>query len=138
MNHTAQGTFDVRLEPSGTPDQGEGSALAAFVLSKRYHGPLDAESHGQMISASSVTEKGSAAYAAVERLTGTLDGRSGTFALVHRGIMSAAERELRIDIVPDSGSGELKGIRGTLDIEIAADGTHAYTLTYALPGGDVH
>lgn len=138
MNHTAQGTFDVSLAPSSEADNGEGSALGTLTLVKRYHGPLDAESRGQMLTASSNDVKGSAAYVAVERLTGTLDGRTGSFALVHRGIMSAAGRELRIDVVPDSGSGELKGIAGTLEIAIASDGAHNYTLTYTLPGGDVH
>ncbi|UPG87289.1 DUF3224 domain-containing protein [Luteibacter aegosomatis] len=138
MTHTAKGTFDVKIEPDGTPDEGEGSTLGTFLLTKRYHGPLNAESHGHMISAASTAEKHSAAYAAVERLTGSLDGRSGSFALVHRGIMSPGGRELRIAIVPDSGTGELKGISGTLDIDITPDRTHHYVLEYTLPGGDVH
>jgi len=138
MTHTAEGTFDVKFEPDGTRDEGEGSALARFFLTKRYHGPLNAESHGHMISAASTTENESAAYAAVERLTGSLDGRSGSFTLVHRGIMSPDGRELRIAIVPDTGTGELKGISGTLDIDIAPDRTHHYRITYTLPGGDVH
>lgn len=138
MNHTVQGTFDVKIDPAGTPDEGEGSLLATFTLTKRYHGPLNAESRGHMLSAASVTENDSAAYTAVERLTGTLDGRSGSFALVHRGIMSPEGRELRIAIVPDTGTGELKGIAGTLDVDITPDRVHHYRLNYTLPGGDVH
>lgn len=131
MSHTARGTFEVKLSPTGT-DEGPGSHLGTLTLHKHYHGDLEAPSKGHMLTAVSSAVKGSAAYVAVERVEGALNGRKGAFALVHRGIMSAGGRELRVDIVPDSGEGELQGIAGELRIIIEADGTHRYELDYSL------
>ena len=131
--HHAKGSFDVTLSPLDPDDKDEGSTLGRYALDKRYHGPLDAVAKGQMLAARSVTVASSAAYGAVERVTGTLDGRRGSFALVHRGLMSGGKQELVITIVPDTGSGELAGITGTLAITIV-DGKHYYELAYTLPG----
>jgi len=132
MSQQAHGSFDVTMTPSGKPDERDGSALGAMTLAKVFHGDLDGTSAGSMLTASSTATPGSAAYVAVERFEGTLGGRKGAFALVHRGVMSAAGRDLSITIVPDSGSGDLKGISGTLTIDIR-DGKHFYDLSYALP-----
>ncbi|SFW32842.1 DUF3224 domain-containing protein [Luteibacter sp. UNCMF366Tsu5.1] len=132
-DHHAHGTFDVSITPAGAPDEGEGSVLGSMALAKVFHGEWEGTSKGTMLTASSSGTTGSAAYVAVERFTGTLGGRIGSFALVHRGVMSSAGRELTIGIVPDSGTGQLQGIAGRLSIDIAKDGTHHYDLDYSLP-----
>ena len=131
MTAHARGTFDVKMLPQ-SEDETEGSSLGRFTLEKQYRGDLEGSARGEMLTA--MTEvKGSAAYVAVERFTGKLGGRTGSFALAHRGIMTRGAQQLAIEVVPDSGSGELAGIAGTLGIAIAADGTHSYDLEYTLP-----
>lgn len=125
----ARGTFEVKLDPQ-SQDQAEGSTLARYSLDKTFHGDLEAIGRGEMLAAGG-SVAGSGAYVAVERVTGTLQGKSGSFALVHRGIRAAGGQELLVTVVPDSGSGELAGIRGTLQIVIA-DGKHSYELEYSL------
>lgn len=133
MSSHAQGPFEVSLTPAGTPDEGEGSTLGSLTIAKVFHGDLEGTSKGTMLTASSTGTPGSAAYVAVERVSGTLAGRQGSFSLVHRGVMSAAGRDLVITIVPDSGAGELKGISGSMTIAIAEGGAHSYDLSYTLP-----
>lgn len=130
MTHHAKGPFDVKMAPQDQ-DVGEGSTLGRMSLDKTFHGDLEATGKGQMLTASADTP-GSAVYVAVERVTGTLHGKAGSFALVHKGVMRGAERKLSVEIVPDSGSGALKGIAGSLTIEIV-DGKHLYDLQYTLP-----
>ena len=130
MTLHAKGPFDVKMAPQDQ-DVGEGSTLGRMSLDKVFHGDLEATGKGQMLTASADTP-GSAAYVAVERVTGTLHGKTGSFALVHRGVMRGAERKLSVEIVPDSGGGALKGIAGSLAIEIV-DGKHLYDLQYTLP-----
>ena len=122
------GVFEVKLTPQATdPD---GPQLGRLVLDKQFHGDLEATSKGEMLSA--MTEvKGSAGYVALERVTGVLQGRAGSFVLQHYGIMNRGVPDLRVTIVPDSGTGELTGLVGTLDIRIA-DGKHYYDLDYTL------
>ena len=133
MSSHAQGPFEVSLTPAGAPDEGEGSALGSLTIAKVFHGDLEGTSKGTMLTASSTATPGSAAYVAVERVSGTLAGRQGSFALVHRGVMSGDKRDLVITIVPDSGGGELKGIAGSMTIAIAEGGAHSYDLDYTLP-----
>ena len=133
MTQYARGRFEVKIAPEGEPDAGEGSTLGRMSLDKTFHGDLTGQSSGTMLTAGSSAVKGSAAYVAVERFTGTLDGREGGFALVHRGVMSAAGQDLEITVVPDSGSGELTGLSGKLGITIDASGGHTYELAYTLP-----
>jgi len=130
MTHHARGPFEVKMAPQDQ-DAAEGSVLARMSLDKVFHGALEATGKGQMLTASTDTP-GSAVYVAIERVTGTLDGKSGSFALVHRGLMRGTDRNLSVEIVPDSGSGALKGIAGRLNIEIV-DGKHLYDLEYTLP-----
>jgi hypothetical protein len=101
-----------------------------MALDKQFHGDLEGTGKGEMLTAS--TDKGSAVYVAVERVTGMLGGRSGSFALVHKGMMTKEGQELTIGIVPESGSAQLTGIAGTLKIEITG-GKHLYDLEYTLP-----
>jgi hypothetical protein len=127
----ASGPFDVTITPAAE-DKGDGPTLARLTLDKRYHGDLEATAKGEMLTAAGDV-KGAAAYVAVERVTGTLHGRKGSFALVHRGVMSAAGQELLVTVVPDSGSGELRGLAGTLAIRFEPGGKHFYDLEYTLP-----
>ncbi len=106
--------------------------LGRMTLTKTLHGGIEGTGIGQMLTA--MTEvKGSAAYVAVETIAGTVDGHKGTFSLVHIGMMDHGRQTLMIAVVPDSGTGELKGLIGVFNIEIAADGKHSYAFDYSLP-----
>lgn len=125
----ASGWFQVDLNPQAS-DAAEGVSLGRLSIDKQFQGDLDATSKGEMLSAS--TEVGSAVYVAIERVTGTLHGRSGSFVLVHKGTMTSAGQELTISVAPDSGTRELAGLAGNLTIAIV-DGKHSYSFEYTLP-----
>jgi hypothetical protein len=129
MNH-ASGAFDVKVVKQEDP--GGDASVGRFTLEKQYHGDLEATGKGQMLTASTDV-KGSGAYVAIERVEGSLKGREGGFALQHMGTMTQNVPQLTINIVPDSGTGQLKGISGKMNITIAADGKHTYELEYTLP-----
>jgi hypothetical protein len=133
MSHTAKGPFDVKLSPQplAVDDAGGGAARARLALDKRYQGDLDATSNGEMLSAMTETQ-GSAGYVAIEKVTGTLAGRSGSFALQHNGTMTRGTPKLEIIVVPDSGSGGLEGLSGSMRIVIAEGGKHFYEFDYTL------
>ena len=127
----AIGTFDVKLFPLGEQDVAAGSKLGRMTIEKQFHNDLVASSQGEMLSA--VTDiKGSAGYVAIERVTGSLQGRSGSFVLQHFGLMDRGAQQLTITVVPDSGTGDLAGLAGTLQIKIA-NGKHLYEFEYTLP-----
>jgi hypothetical protein len=126
----ATGAFDVTLKPLPMEEQPEGSTLGRMSIDKHFHGDLDGTSKGEMLSAGT-SVKNSAGYVAIERVTGTLHGRSGSFALQHSGTMTRGAPELIITVVPDSGTGELVGLRGRMVINIA-DGKHSYEFEYTL------
>ena len=131
MTTRATGPFDVKLNPMA-PDVGiEGTTIGRMSLDKQFRGDLDATSKGQMLASSS-SVKGSAGYVAMEQVTGTLKGRTGTFVLQHSGTMNRGAPTLSVSVVPDSGTGQLVGLAGTLDI-IIADGKHSYVFEYTLP-----
>lgn len=126
--------MDVKLNVLETQVAAQPSppTLGRRGLVKHYHGDLEAQAEGEMLTVAG-TEKGSAAYVAVERVVGTLAGRSGSFALVHRGLMQRGQEEsLLITVVPDSGTGALTGLNGVLRIE-RRDGQHHYRFDYTLP-----
>lgn len=127
----AAGTFEVTVKPVAD-DHLDGGALARMTLDKVYHGDLEATAVGQMLTGMSPTEKTSGVYVAVERVTGALEGRRGTFMLHHTGVMDRGAQKLTITVVPDSGTGELTGLSGTLAIDIR-DGKHFYTFDYRIP-----
>jgi hypothetical protein len=129
----AKGTFDVKVAPVAE-DKADGSTLGRYSLDKQYHGDLEATAKGEMLTAGSDV-KDSGAYVATERVTGTLNGRKGSFVLVHKGTMGHGSMHLDVAVVPDSGTDQLTGISGTLNI-IIADGKHSYELEYSLP--DAH
>jgi hypothetical protein len=129
VGKSISGTFDVKVAPLAE-DKGAGSTLGRMSIDKQFHGDLEATSKGEMLTA--MTEvKGSAGYVAIERVSGTLEGRKGSFVLLHRGIMTGGGQELSLTVVPDSGSGELVGLAGKMDIKIA-DGEHFYDFEYTL------
>ena len=105
--------------------------MGRMTLDKVFHGDLDATSHGEMLTGGT-TVKGSGVYVAVERVEGILQGRRGTFLLYHTGVMRRGNPELAITVVPDSGTGELSGISGKLNIQID-QGKHSYDFEYTLP-----
>jgi len=126
----AKGSFEVKMVPQ-EQDKAEGSTLGRLSLDKVFHGDLEGVGKGQMLTIMSDTP-GSAVYVAVERVTGTLNGKPGSFALAHQGVMRGESRQLTVEIAPDSGSGALKGIAGRLTIDITG-GQHFYDLAYTLP-----
>jgi hypothetical protein len=122
--HLAKGTFDVKVLPVA-PDAGDSAGFGRLTLNKVFHGDLDGTSTGVMLGVQSAM-KGSGGYVALEVFSGTLRGKRGTFVLQHNGTMQGGKFQLNVVVVPDSGTGELAGIAGTLEIIIAADGTHSY------------
>lgn len=130
MKMQAKGSFEVKMSPQTWSEAQADPTLGRFLLDKQYHGDLEAASIGQMLSAGTA-EKGSAGYVAIEKVNGTLHGRSGTFAMQHNGIMNRGVPQLTVTVVPDSGTGELQGLAGSLSIEIA-NGKHSYELNYTL------
>lgn len=126
-----RGAFDVKLTPQPPADPDGPWAPGRMALDKQFHGALAATSQGEMLAART-EEKGSAGYVAIERVSGTLQGRQGTFFLQHSGIMDRGEGQLSIVVIPDSGTGELTGLRGRMDI-IITDGKHEYEFEYTLP-----
>lgn len=127
MNKAA-GTFDVKINPLIPYNASADAKLARMSIDKQFHGDLEASSQGEMLSAGTDT-KGSAGYVAIERVTGALDGRSGGFVLQHNATMTRGTPYLNIVVVPDSGTGDLVGISGTMHINIDK-GKHSYEFEY--------
>ena len=130
MTSRAKGTFEVKLGPLATYSQAEGSLLGRMSIDKQFRGDLEASSQGEMLSAGAVA-KGSAGYVAMERVSGTLHDRGGSFTLQHSATMTRGVPQLSITVVPDSGTGELAGLSGWMTIEIA-DGKHSYEFEYTI------
>ena len=130
MRH-AEGTFVAKTTPVAADEALAGTSIGRFSLVKQYHGDLEGPSKGEMIAAGDLA-KGNAGYVAVEQVTGTLNGRSGSFALLHTGTMEGGAYKLTVTVVPGSGTGDLVGLAGTLTIVIEK-GKHSYTFDYTLP-----
>jgi len=113
---------------------GDGVVAGHFRFDKRFHGALDAVSVVHMLAVGTEVP-GSAGYVAIERLSGTLQGRAGAFFMQHSGIMDRGTPSLSLQVVPDSGTGELTGLSGRMAIDII-DGKHYYTFDYSLAGAD--
>jgi hypothetical protein len=134
MSTHATGTFDANRTPHPPYDAAEGATLCRTTITKLFKGDLEGTSAVEMLSAMSEVQ-GSASYVAMERVTGALHGLSGSFVLQHSGIMSRYGIPiLTVSVVPDSGTGALKGIAGTMMINIA-DGNHSYVFDYTLGDG---
>lgn len=126
----AHGTFDVKLAPQPAAPSTEAARLGRMTIDKQFHGDLEGTSLGEMLSAGTEVP-GSAGYVAIERVSGTLHGRQGSFVLMHFGLMERGAPSLRVTVVPDSGTDGLAGIRGELVIRIE-QGRHEYTFDYSL------
>ena len=132
--HHATGTFTVAMTPEAQAPAPEGGLpTARMALAKTFAGAMTGQATGVMLSAGTPGPGKVAAYVAVDQFSGSVDGRQGGFLLLHRGTMSSAGAKLSIEIAPDSGTGALAGIAGTLAIEVAG-GEHRYDLAYTLPG----
>ena len=123
MTTRAAGTFDVTLTPRKPDDEVGDAGIGRMSIDKQFHGDLAATSQGTMLAAGTAT-KGSAGYVAIERVEGTLHGRTGTFVLQHSGTMTRGAGQLSVTVVPDSGTGGLAGLAGSMAI-IIADGKHS-------------
>ena len=129
----ATGTFDVALKPVSDEDHSDGGAIGRMTVDKVYHGSLEGTAVAQMLTGMSPGEKTSGVYVAIERVTASLAGRKGSFILHHTGVMDRGAQNLKITVVPDSGTDQLIGISGAMTIDIK-DGKHYYTFEYTLPG----
>ncbi len=130
MPNHATGPFEVKVTPQD--DKSLEPNLGRMALDKQYHGDLEATGKGQMLTAGTA-EKGAGGYVAIEKVTGTLQGRTGSFVLQHSGTMKNNVPQLTITVVPESGTGQLQGIAGKMAIKIAPTGKHSYDFEYTLP-----
>lgn len=126
----AVGTFEVKIEPVAGDAYANGESIARMTLDKVFHGDLEAVSKGLMLSGGAPST-GSAGYVAIERVTGTLGGKTGAFSLQHSGTMDRGTQALTVQVVPGSGSGELVGMSGRMTIEVGG-GRHAFVFEYRL------
>jgi hypothetical protein len=127
----AGGSFSVEVKPQ-TPDNpaAEGSGLSRLSLQKRFQGDLEGTGQGEMLGAGD--GKTSGGYVALEKISGTLGGRKGSFVMIHRALMvGGVPQEWTIEVVPGSGTDELQGLSGSMKI-IIADGKHSYEFAYSL------
>lgn len=132
----AQGSFEIKMTPSDPTEFEKANDITRFTSEKTWHGDFEGTSHGEMITGSTAST-GSMAYVAIERMTGKLNGREGSFTFTHRATMmkgdAPSQGDLSVTVVPNSGTGELAGITGSLMIHIDAQGKHTWTFDYALP-----
>jgi len=126
----AKGSFEVSITPEPGASEAEGVTLGVMGIVKQFHGAIEASSVGRMLAARTA-EPSSAGYVAIERVTGSLEGKRGSFVLQHSGKMDRGVSSLHIEVVPDSATGELAGLRGSMTIEIV-DGKHSYEFDYEL------
>jgi hypothetical protein len=128
----ASGTFDVNLAPLVAAHAGDDAPLTRMSIDKTFHGDLEGTSRGEMLSVMTAV-KGSAGYVAMEKVTGSLHGREGAFTFQHSATMNRGAPQLSVTVVPDSGTGALTGITGSLQIVIE-NKQHSYVFDYALDG----
>ena len=125
-----RGPFEVKTLPQAPESDAAFAAVGRLLLDKRFHGELEAVSHGQMLAVGG--QAGWGVYVAIEKVEGTLGGRRGNFVLYHNGTMTPADgQRLSVTVAPLSGTDELAGLSGTMAIEIV-DGQHFYTFDYTL------
>ncbi len=129
MTKHARGTFDVKITPQSGDGNSPDSALGRYLIEKQFHGDIEGTSRGQMLGANTSVEN-SKGYVALEQVSAALGGRRGTFVLQHSGTMARGALQLSVTVVPDSGTGELKGIAGRMEID---GGKHSYDFEYTLP-----
>jgi Protein of unknown function (DUF3224) len=130
MTSAAHGTFTVTITAEPPYDAATGATLARLSIAKQFQGDLEGSGTVQMLSAFTAVE-GSGGYVAIERVIGTLHGHKGSFVLQHSGTMTRSKPQLTVSVVPDSGTADLKGIAGTMTIEIVDD-KHLYGFNYTI------
>ncbi len=128
----ATGSFEVKIDPQPADERSGAPTIGRMLIDKHFHGDLEASSKGTMLATGTGAKGTSGGYVAMEVVTGTLKGRTGSFVLQHTGSMTRGNPQLTVTIVPDSGTGQLTGIAGTMSINIV-DGKHSYDLEYTLP-----
>jgi Protein of unknown function (DUF3224) len=128
----AIGPFEVKIDPQAPDEKAGGAAIGRMLIEKQFHGDLEATSKGTMLAAGTGAKNSSGGYVALEIVTGTLKGRAGTFVLQHSATMNRGVPQLSVTVVPDSGTGQLTGLAGKMNINIA-DGKHSYDFAYTLP-----
>lgn len=126
---TVQGNFDITRWDDQTYLDADGIKLGTVDVAKTFRGGLEGTSTARLLTAGGPVPT-SAAYVAIERFVGSVDGVEGSFVLQHSAVMSGGGGDMSVRIVPDSGTGKLTGISGTLRIDRHADGTHSYQLEY--------
>ena len=132
MTQRANGSFDVKVTPQKPDTQiARAANLSRLTIDKRFHGDLEGISKGEMLALQTEV-KGSAGYVALERVTGKLLGHSGSFVLHHSATMNRGEPDAQISVVPDSATGELRGLSGKMTISVAADGAHSYQFDFKI------
>lgn len=131
MTSHAKGTFEVKLVPLALEDKEADSTLSRLSINKTFAGDLNGTSKGEMLAAGSPV-KGSAGYVAIERVSGTLAGKTGSFVLQHSATMNRGEPQLSITVVPDSGTDQLTGLAGRLNIKVE-NKQHFYEFDYSVP-----
>ena len=125
------GEFTVALAPiEGYTKGQQGINLGRMSIDKTFKGDLNATSQGEMLSAMTPTQ-GSAGYVAIEQVIGELEGKQGSFVLQHFGTMNKGQDSLILNVIPDSGTNELKGLTGSMKIRIE-QGIHYYDFDYRL------
>ena len=127
----AKGTFEVKLTPE--EDKSGEAIVGRMNIAKQFSGDIEGTSKGLMVMVGTPVQ-GSAGYVAIEKVSGAVNGRTGTFYLQHSGLMRRGEGELTIHVVPDSGTEQLTGISGMFDIKIE-DGKHFYIFEYEIAEG---
>lgn len=131
MSLHSEGTFEVKNSALGADDALSGTAIGRYALDKQFHGDIEGTSKGEMLGAGNPAT-GTAGYVAIEQVTGTLNGLTGSFALQHFGTMQDNKFELTVKVVPGSGTGDLTGISGTMTIS-PVNGKHSWRFEYTLP-----
>lgn len=131
MGTQAAGTFEISGWDEATYDEREGVRLSRAIVTKTFSGDVEGESVAELLLAYGA-EEGSAAYTGLERVVGRVHGRSGSFVLRHSATMERGKGEANISVVPDSGTGELRGLRGETRISVEPGGGHSFTLVYDL------
>ena len=129
----AKGPFEVKVTPLDSPELPQG-VISRMSIDKTFHGDLEGTSKGEMLAAGSGGKGSSGGYVALEHVTGTLNGRKGTFVLQHSATMTSGVPDLSIIVVPGSGTDQLAGLSGKMNI-IIAEGKHSYDFEYTLPKG---
>jgi hypothetical protein len=131
VGERAAGTFEISGWDEAPYDERDGVRLSRALVTKTFSGDVEGESVAELLLAYGA-EEGSAAYTGLERVVGRVHGRAGSFVLRHGATMERGEGEANVSVVPDSGTGELRGLRGEARISVEPDGGHTFTLDYEL------